>query len=134
MFVTAVTPKTPVNSQFRVEKRVHLIEPGRSNKRKSVYISVDEDEDVSQLLLPKPKWKINAQFEDFEQPPKRARKLELGATEVIIQPAQTKKVKKDRLIPAELAQYRQKMLFRAGIPRQSAHELLRLRQKRSGHK
>lgn len=132
--VIAVTPKTPVNPNFKIEKRVHIIEPGRSNKRKSVYICVDEDEDVSQVLLPQPRWKINTQSDDDERPSKRARKLDMGSTEVIIQPVQTKKPKRDRMIPPELRQYRHNLLHRAGIPRQSSYALLRDRQKGLAHK
>lgn len=94
---------------------------------------VDEDDDVSQVLLPKPKWQINTQFDNYAQPSKRARKLELGSTEFIIQPAETKKSKRVR-IATDLKQYRQSHLNRADISRQSSYSLLRERQKRLAHK
>lgn len=114
-----------------MEKRVHLIEPSQSNKRKSLYLAVDEDDDISQILLPKPKWQINTQFDNYAQASKRARKLEMGPTEVKIQPVEAKKSKRNR-IPIDLKEYRQNYLNRAGIFRQSAYSLLR--QKRSTNK
>lgn len=105
--------------------------PYQPRKRKSVYLNEDEDLD---LLLPQPKWKINTQFEET-QPKKRARKLDLGSTEVIIAPAEpSKKKKQTYLIPVELARYRHNILNRAGIPRQNSQQLLRERQKRMTYK
>lgn len=89
------------------------------------------NEDDLDLLLPRPNWQINTQF-DHEQSKKRARKLDLGSTEIIFQPLESKKKsKKGYSIPVELLQYRKNMLFRAGIQRQDARELIRERQKRN---
>lgn len=121
----AELPRTPVNHDFKVQKRVQYVLP-RSNKRKSVYLNEDDEVD---LLLPQPKWKINTQFEE-EQPKKRARKLDLGSTEVILKPLPPKKKKPVYLVPVELARYRHNLLYRAGIPRQESRALLRERQKR----
>lgn len=128
----AEIPRTPTNHAFKVEKRVKIPVPYQPCKRKSIYLNEDEDVD---LLLPQPKWKINTQFEET-QPKKRARKLDLGSTEVIIAPAMPTKKKKQTYypIPAELARYRENILHRAGIPRQNARALLRERQKRMTYK
>ncbi|XP_055300986.1 mucin-2 [Sitodiplosis mosellana] len=124
-------PRTPVNHDFKVQKRVQFAQPGRSNKRKSMYLNEDEEVD---LLLPRPKWKINMQF-DAEQPKKRPRKLDLGSTEVILKPLEPKKKKKQTyLVPVELGRYRHNILNRAGIPRQDTRALLRERQKRMAYK
>ncbi|XP_031634025.1 protein slender lobes [Contarinia nasturtii] len=121
-------PKTPINSSFKIEKRIQLAYPGASKKRKSIYL--DEDSDDVEMFLPRPRWQINTQFQ-HEQPKKRARKLDLGSTEIILQPvAPKKKTKRNVLIPIELAQYRQNKLYRADIPRQDARNLLRERRKR----
>lgn len=102
----------------------------RTNKRKSVYLNVDED-DVRDMFLPRPKWQINTQFDDYHQPTKRSRKLELGATQVMLQPAEPQRRKRAiQSIPLELRRYRHNILHRAGIPRQDSYTLLRERQKR----
>lgn len=98
------------------------------NKRKSIYL---DEEEVSQMLLPKPRWLINTQFEK-ERPAKRARKLDMGSTEVIIQPLQPKKKK---YIPRELLEFRSNRMYRQEIPRQDAHALLReKRLRKTNHK
>lgn len=131
MLIFTEAPRTPVNRNFKIEKRI-LVAP-KTNKRKSIYLNVEEDEDVSQVLLPRPSWKIETQFNDFDRPNKRARKLELGSTEVILQPIRPNK-RAIRSIPPELRRYRHNQLHRAGIPRQDTWALLRERQKRSTRK
>lgn len=94
---------------------------------------MDEDEaEAAGLLLPKPKWQIDTQFER-EQPRKRARKLELGSSEVILQPLEPKNKHVKFSIPAELRQFRQQRMYRAGIPRQDARALLREKYKKKAN-
>lgn len=119
------TPLTPVNPHFRVLRAIPVFEKARGNKRKSIYL--DEDE-ATALLLPKPRWQINTQF-DVEPPKKRARKLEMGSTEVILQPLVSKKNPRKR-IPLELVEFRRNKMNRPDIPRQDARALIREKQKR----
>lgn len=93
---------------------------------------MDEDE-ASQMFLPKPRWQINTQFET-EQPRKRARKLEMGATEVILQPLHPKKRNLAKMLPADLVEYRRSKMYRGDIPRQDARALLREKRIRFANK
>lgn len=122
--VFAVTPLTPVNPSFQVQKRA-------TNKRKSIYMDEDEAE-AAGLLLPKPRWQINTQFER-QQPRKRARKLELGSSEVIIQPIVSNNKKVKFSISTELRQFRHQQMYREGIPRQDARALLREKAKKKSN-
>lgn len=130
MSIIAVTPLTPINPNFRVEKRASVMDRINPNKRKSIYLNEEEAEEAG-LLLPKPRWQINTQFED-EQPRKRARKLDVGSTEVVFRPAEPK-TKGKANIAAELRQFRSNKMYRKGIPRQDARALLREKFKRNAN-
>lgn len=86
------------------------------------------EEDEAKLLLPKPKWQINVQFNDDQPKSKRARKLDIGSSEVVVMSLQPKK--KASSIPPELRQFRNKHIYRAGLQRQDARSLLRDKIKR----
>lgn len=118
-----VTPLTPVNQSFRVQKQI-LKE--KSNKRKSIYIS--EDDPLIDELLPKPKWKINTQFAEH-QPRKRARKLEVGSTEVVVKSLEPKKKSKPT-IPEDIRLFRHRQMYRSDIPREDKRALLRQQYKK----
>lgn len=90
----------------------------------------DEAEEAG-LLLPKPRWQVNMQFEEM-QPRKRARKMEVGSTEIIVEQVEPKK-KGNATIAAELLQYRRNKMYRAGIPRQDARALLREKYKKKAY-
>lgn len=97
----------------------------KSNKRKSFY--VEEDDPIIDELLPKPKWKLNTQFEE-DRPCKRARKLEVGSTEVILKPSESKK---KPFIAEDLRQYRQREMYRKGIPRDKRGQLRQITKQRA---
>lgn len=107
-------------------RSVPIFEKTKGNKRKSIYL--DEDE-ASALLLPQPRWQVNTQFEE-ERPKKRARKLEMGSTEVILQPLVSKKNPR-KMIPVELLEFRRNKINRSNLPRQDARALIREKQLRS---
>lgn len=112
-----MTPLTPVNHDFRVHRN-------KVNKRKSIYIQ--EDDPIVAELLPKPKWKINTQFDRTEddQPRKRARKLDVGASEVILKPLESKK-KSQANIPEDIRKFRQRQMYRSDLPREDKRAQLR---------
>lgn len=105
-----MTPLTPVNKDFRVKKR------------KSIYI--EKDDPMVDEFLPKPKWKINTQFETEDQPRKRARKLDVGSTEMIIKPLESKKKTKPT-IPEDVRKFRHRQMFRSDVPREDKRAQLR---------
>lgn len=113
-----VTPLTPVNRNFRVQITK---DPSKSNKRQSIYIA--KDDPMLDELLPKPKWKINTQFEEA-QPRKRARKLEIGSTDVVFESLDSKNKSKPA-IPEGVRQFRHRHAHRSGIPREDKRALLR---------
>lgn len=122
-----VTPMTPINKAFRVEKldTNGTNEPvNKSKKRKIVQI------EEPAIVLPKPHWIVEQ--DNNGQPKKRARNIMTGTTEMIIKPLNGKKrIKSARdLIPAELQRFRENNLYRAGIPRQDSRSLLMDRMKR----
>lgn len=100
------------------------------NKRKSIYIQ--EDHPLAAELLPQPKWKINTQFDGSEdgQPRKRARKLDVGATEMIIKPLESKKKKSQHAIPEDVRKFRHRQMFRSDLPREDKRALLRQQYKK----
>lgn len=114
-----MTPLTPVNRSFRVQKL----------KRKSMYI--EEDDPLVDELLPKPRWQINTQFEEVHTS-KRARKLEVGSTEFIVKPLESKKKTKPT-IPEDLRKFRHRQMFRAGIPREDLRAQLRQQYKKKAN-
>lgn len=65
----------------------------KSKKRKSIYIQ--EDDPLVDEFLPRPKWKINTQFEAGHSQ-KRARKLDSDSAKVILEPLEITKAKKIR--------------------------------------
>lgn len=122
-----VTPMTPINKAFRIEKfntNGTNEQINKSKKRKIVQI------EEPAIVLPKPHWTVEQ--DNNGQPKKRARNILMGSTEVIIKPLNGKKrIKSARdLIPAELQRFRENNLYRAGIPRQDSRSLLMDRMKR----
>lgn len=121
-----VTPMTPVNKGFRVEK----LDSNATNEQvnKSKKRKIDHVEEPA-IVLPKPHWTVE---QDNVQPKKRARNILTGTTEMIIKPLNEKKrIKRARdIIPAELQRFREQNLYRAGIPRQDSRSLLMDRLKR----
>lgn len=122
-----VTPMTPVNKAFRVEKLdlngTNDPKVNKSKKRKIVQV------EEPAIVLPKPNWTVE---QDNVQPRKRARNIMTGNTEMIVKPLNEKKrIRSARdLIPAELQRFRESNLYRAGIPRQDSRSLLMDRMKR----
>lgn len=119
---STVTPLTPVNNDFRVHRN-------KVNKRKSIYIQ--EDDPLAAELLPQPKWKINTQFDGSEdgRPRKRARKLDVGATEIVFQPLESKK-KSQLTIPEDIRKFRHRQMFRSDVPREDKRAQLRQQYKK----
>lgn len=117
-----MTPLTPVNHDFRVHRN-------KVNKRKSIYIQ--EDDPLAAELLPQPRWKINTQFDGFEddQPRKRPRKLDVGATEMILKPLESKK-KSQPTIPHDVRKFRHRQMYRSDVPREDKRAQLRQQYKK----
>lgn len=86
-----------------------------------MYVSADDP--MIDELLPKPRWQISTQFEEV-QPHKRARKTEVGSTEIVLQPLASKKKSKP-FIPEDLRNYRQRHMYRSDIPREDKRAQLR---------
>lgn len=121
-----VTPITPINKAFSIEKlntNGTNEQVNKCKKRKIVYV------EEPAIVLPKPHWNVE---QDNVQPKKRARNITTGATEMIIRPLNEKKRTKSArdLIPVELQRFRERNLYRAGIPRQDSRSLLMDRMKR----
>lgn len=122
-------PMTPINRAFQIEqmkKSEERQQVAKIKKRKIIHI----EEPV--ITLPQPKWSINAQEPSTSHAAKRSRTIHMGPTEVIIRPLPNNKRKKTarELIPKELVEFRKTNLYRNGIPRQDARELLLEKQKR----
>lgn len=74
-------------------------------------------------FLPKPKWKIDTQFAEV-QPRKRARKLDVGSTEMFVKPLESKK-KSRPTIPEDVSKFRHRQMYRPDVPREDRRAQLR---------
>lgn len=124
--IFTVTPLTPVNENFRVQSRISK-DRYKSSKRKSLYVEADDP--LVAELLPKPRWQINTQFDAEVQPAKRARKFEVGSTEMILQPL-TSKDKSKPTVSEDIRKFRERQMYRSDIPREDRRALLRQQYKK----
>lgn len=89
---------------------------------------IEADDPMVDELLPKPKWKIDTQF-GAVQPRKRARKLDVGSTEMILKPLESKK-KSRPTIPDDVRKFRHRQMYRSDLPREDKRAQLRLLHKK----
>lgn len=130
------TPFPPTPRGFKVQLVSKNSPKTMKAKKRRRVVDFDEPSNV----LPKPKWNVESLFDDFEQTQNKKRHrgsseihiYNSGPTEFIVKPLEPTKRRKQpssSLIPAELMEFRQKNLYRKGIPRQDARTLLRNREK-----
>lgn len=123
---------TPKRRSWKVET---VAQPVHETKKPAKKRCFEETEDIPFKL--KPKWVQQQQRErneDYqrEKRPKTSSRL-VGNTQVIVNAAKKRRAKAASLIPLELVKFREKNLYRKGIPRQTGREMLKQEEKRNAN-